>query len=54
MMQIKHRYGLVGIFLVIFCLIPIGANAGYNANMSGEVSHVMTYPSGVVLFRLNN
>lgn len=30
------------------------ASAGYNANMSGEVTHVMTYTSGLVLFRLKN
>jgi hypothetical protein len=28
--------------------------AGYDANLNGEVSHVMTYSSGLILFRLKN
>ena len=44
---------------IIFTLSVIFANintsyAGYNDNMVGEVSAVMTYTNGLILFRLKN
>ena len=29
-------------------------HAGYNDNLVGEVTHVMTYSTGLILFRLKN
>jgi len=43
----------------ILALIVILANintsyAGYNANMKGEVTAVLTYTNGLIMFRLHN
>jgi hypothetical protein len=40
--------------LCVLFSISSFASAGYNDNMVGEVTHVMTYTSGLVLFRLKN
>jgi hypothetical protein len=43
--------------IFILCLILTNINsslAGYNDNMVGKVTAVMTYTSGLVLFRLHN
>jgi hypothetical protein len=41
------------IMSVLFASTNI-VHAGYNDNIVGEVTHVMTYANGLVLFRLKN
>jgi hypothetical protein len=43
--------------IFIMCILFSASNivqAGYNDNLTGVVTHVMTYTSGLILFRLNN
>ena len=43
------------IIILVFLLGNINISyAGYNDNMVGEVTAVMTYSSGLILFRLHN
>lgn len=43
------------ILALMVILVNINTSyAGYNANMQGEVTAVLTYTSGLILFRLHN
>ena len=44
---------IIILFVVIFANIN-ATDASYNDNMVGEVTAVMTYTSGLILFRLHN
>lgn len=52
----RHIFIITSLFIYLALVLCFSnkSYAGYNANMSGEVSHVMTYSSGLVLFRLSN
>jgi len=42
---------LLGIILLI---ASISASAGYDKNLEGTITHIYTYPTGLVLFKLSN
>lgn len=44
---------IIFIVFIVFLTTNV-SNAGYNDNLVGEVTHVMTYSNGLILFRLKN
>ena len=39
---------------VIFLITSVSVFSGYDKNIEGEITHIYTYPSGLVLFKLSN
>lgn len=41
-------------FVLLLMSLPLTALAGYDKNIEGNVTHIYTYPTGLVLFKLAN
>lgn len=53
-MSSKTLSMLLSLIVALIMSVSMPIRATYNDNMSGEVTHVMTYTSGLILFRLKN